>query len=120
MNDNENISNLLSHTSIEKRASDRWNSKTVSERLHASSKYKHIFAKYKLPSNDWSNLFNELTSHQRNILLKGELIRTYDALANTDKTKIKREFGLSHFSSKWFKLSPQDKKTLLNSILRDE
>jgi len=119
MNENENISNLLSHTSIEKRASDRWNKKTVTERLHASSKYKHIFAKYHLPTKDWSNIFNELTSHQRNILLKGELIRTYDALANTDKTKIKNQFGLSHFSSKWFKLSPQDKKTLLNSVLHN-
>ena len=119
MNDNENISNLLSHTSIEKRASDRWNKKTVTERLRTSSKYKHIFAKYHLPTNDWSNIFNDLTSHQRNILLKGELIRTYDALANIDKTKIKNLFGLSHFSSKWFKLSPQDKKTLLNSVLHN-
>ena len=117
MNENENISIILSHNSIEKRASDRWNSKTVSERLHASSKYKHIFAKYKLPNNDWSSIFKDLTKYQKNILLKGELIRTYDALANTDKTKIKKEFGLSHFSSKWFKLSPKDKKTLLNSIL---
>ena len=119
MSENENISNLLSRTSIEKRASDRWNNKTVTERLHASSKYKHIFVKYHLLTKDWSNIFNELTSHQRNILLKGELIRTYDALANTDKTKIKNQFGLSHFSSKWFKLSPQDKKILLNSVLHN-
>ena len=119
MSENENISNLLSRTSIEKRASDRWNNKTVTERLHASSKYKHIFVKYHLLTKDWSKIINELTSHQRNILLKGELIRTYDALANTDKTKIKNQFGLSHFSSKWFKLSPQDKKTLLNSVLHN-
>lgn len=119
MDKNERISNLLSRASIEKRASDRWNKKTVTERLHASSKYKHIFSKYRLPTKDWSNSFNELTLHQRNILLKGELIRTYDALANTDKTNIKIKFGLSHFSSKWFKLSPQDKKTLLNSVLHN-
>ena len=119
MNENENISNLLSRTSVEKRASERWDSKTVTERLRTSSKYKHIFTKYHLPSNDWSNIFNELTSQQKNILLKGELIRTYDALANKDKTKIKNNFGLSHFSSKWFKLSPQDKKTLLNSVLHN-
>ena len=116
---NESISALLSHCSIEKRASDRWNSKSVSERLHASSKYKHIFIKYRLPSNDWSSPYDELSKHQRNILLKGELIRTYDALANTEKTKIKQKFGLSRFSSKWFKLSPQDKKVLLNTILCD-
>lgn len=120
MNENEKANNLLTYSSLEKRASDRWNKKTITERLRASSKYKHIFLKYHLPSNDWSNIFNGLTSQQKNILLKGELIRTYDALANTDKTKIKNKFGLSHFSSKWFKLSPQDKKTLLNSILHNE
>ena len=117
MNENEN--NILSYNSIKRRASDRWNNKTATERLHISSKYKHIFARYHLPANDWSNIFNELTSQQRNILLKGELIRTYDALANTDKTKIKNQFGLTHFSSKWFKLSPKDKKKLLNSVLHN-
>lgn len=117
MNVNENVSDILSHTIIERKACDKWNSKTIQERIHASYKYKHIFVKYNLPSNDWANKFDGLTSYQRNILLKGELIRTYDSLPNIDKTKIKREFGLSHFSSKWFKLSPHDKKKLLNSVL---
>jgi hypothetical protein len=119
MAENESSNNILSRASIERRASDRWDKKTVTERLHTSSKYKHIFARYHLPTNDWSNIFNKLTYHQRNILLKGELIRTYDALANTDKTRIKNQFGLSRFSSKWFKLPSQDKKILLNSVLHN-
>ena len=119
MSENESIDNLLSHASIENRASIKWDSKTISERLHASCKYKHIFVKHHLPCNDWSNAFNKLTNHQKNILIKGELIRTYDSLPNSYKTKIKQEFGLSHFSSKWFKLLPQDKKKLLTSILTD-
>lgn len=117
MAENENICNILSHKSIEERTKSRWDSKSCMERVRTSTKYRHIFAKYHLPSNDWSNVFNELSSHQRNILLKGELIRTYDSLANKDKTRIKKEFGLSHFSSKWFKLPSRDKKILLKSVL---
>jgi hypothetical protein len=120
MAENENVKSILSHTLIEKRASNKWNNKTVTERLNASLKYKHIFVKYHLAFNDWSNNFDELTSQQRNVLLKGELIRTYDALPNSCKTKIKKQLGLSSFSSKWFKLSPKDKKILLNSVLHNE
>ena len=108
---------ILSHKSIRERASARWDSKSATDRIRASSKYKHIFVKHNLPSNDWSNTFSELTAPQRNILLKGELIRTYDSLENNVKTKIKRKYGLSQFSSKWFKLPSTDKKILLNSIL---
>lgn len=120
MAENENINDILSNHTVTKRAKERWDKKTPTEKLRSSSKYKHIFVKHKLPTTDWSNPFSRLTKYQRNILIKGELIRTYDALANSDKTVIKRKFGLSHFASKWFKLSPQDKKILLNSILRNE
>lgn len=119
MAENENIENVISNHTIKKRAKERWDAKTPSEKLRTSSKYKHIFVKHNLPTSDWSNCFSKLTKQQRNILIKGELIRTYDALANSDKTIIKNKFGLSHFASKWFKLSPQDKKTLLNSILNN-
>jgi len=114
MNGNEN---KLSKNPIKKKARERWDNKTPSERFRTSLKYKHIFVKYNLPSNDWSNCFNKLSKHQRNILIKGELIRTYDALPNVEKTIIKKRFGLSNFASKWFKLSPQDKKILLNAVL---
>lgn len=117
MAENENIESIISNRTIKKRAKERWDSKTPYEKLRTSFKYKHIFLKHNLPSSDWSNCFSKLTRQQRNILIKGELIRTYDALANSGKTFIKNKFGLSHFASKWFKLSPQDKKTLLNSIL---
>ena len=108
---------LLSQDEIREMAIKRWDSKTPSERLKASSKYKHIFIKHNLPSNDWTNAFNDLTDSQKSILLKGELIRTYDAMSNHIKSKIKSEFGLTEFSSKWFKLSPKNKKKLLTSVL---
>lgn len=110
---NEKISNRL----IKRRAKEKWDAKSKSEKLHCGYKYRHIFIKYKLPTNDWSNCFSKLTRQQRNILIKGELIRTYDALSNNDKTIIKKTFGLSRFASKWFKLSFKDKKILLNSVL---
>lgn len=116
----ENDSKILSRDSIINKAKEKWDNKKASDRLRSGSKYRHIFVKYNLPSNDWSVDFNKLNQHQKSVLLKGELIRQYDSLSNLDKTKIKRKFGLLHFSSKWFKLLPQDKKTLLNSILYNE
>lgn len=120
MAENENIDNILSNQSITKRASEKWDKKSPIEKMHSSSKYKHIFVKHNLPSTDWLNSFSRLNKFQRNILIKGELIRTYDALANREKTFIKKKFGLSNFATKWFKLSPRDKKILLNSILNNE
>ena len=111
---------LLSIESITERASTRWDSKTPDDRLKASSKYNHIFNKHNLEKNDWSNQFHNLSRHQRNILLKGELIRTYDAMSNSDKSKIKLQFGLPNFASKWFKLDSKSKKILLTSILKND
>lgn len=119
MGNSENVISLLSLETITKKASERWNAKTSTERLKTSSKYRHIFVKYNLEKNDWTNQFAELSRHQQNILLKGELIRTYDAMSNKDKSKIKEHFGLPRFSSKWFKLDQKGKKLLLSSILNN-
>ena len=114
---NKNTNDYLSRDLIVKRAEEKWNSKPSSERIRSSHKYKHIFDKLKLPSVEWDNEFSKLSSSQTNILIKGELIRTYDSMPNKEKTKIKNKFGLSTFSSKWYRLPPCDKKILLNSIL---
>ena len=114
----ENTRNVLSRESIVERAKEKWNSKPSSEKLRSSHKYKHIFDKLNLPSVNWDNEFSKLSKSQTNILIKGELIRTYDSITNKEKTKIKNDFGLSAFSSKWFRLAPSDKKILLNSILK--
>jgi len=114
----KSINNILSRDSIIERARNKWNSKPSIEKIRASHKYKHIFDKLKLPSVDWDNEFAKLSKSQANILVKGELIRTYDSLPNKDKTRIKKKFGLSAFSSKWFRLASSDKKILLNSILK--
>ena len=111
-------SSLLSRECIVKRAKEKWDSKTSNEKLRSSHKYKHVFEKLNLPSVDWDNEFSKLSKSQANILIKGELIRTYDSMSNKDKTKIKNEFGLSAFSSKWFRLPSSDKRILLNSIIK--
>jgi hypothetical protein len=95
-----------------------WDKKSKEEKSKVGTKYKHIFDKHKLQSVDWSNNFDNLTKHQQNVLIKGELIRTYDSLPNIEKTCIMRKFGLSMFSSKWYKLPSKDKKTLLNCIIK--
>ena len=109
--------NSLDKTSISIRAKDKWNSKSEDSRLRASNKYKFLFEKFKKPAHDWSDTFDHLNKFQRNILIKGELIRTYDSLPNTEKTKIMRELELSKFSSKWYRLEPEDKKKLLNYVI---
>jgi hypothetical protein len=117
-NYNETTKTVLSRDSIVERAKEKWDSKPSLEKLRSSHKYKHIFERLKLPFVEWDNEFEKLSKNQINILVKGELIRTYDSMSNKDKTRIKNEFGLSTFSSKWFRLPPCDKKILLNSIIK--
>ena len=120
MANNDNVSNVLSHETIIERAKEKWNKKLSEEKIRCGRKYHHIFDKLNLPQVDWDNQFDELLKSQTNILIKGELIRTYDSMPNKDKTKIKENFGLSTFSSKWFRLPSCDKKILLNSVLKND
>ena len=108
---------ILSKGAIVERAKEKWNSKGERKRLMCGKKYQHIFDTLKLEMTPWSNNFEKLTQSQRSILIKGELIRTYDGLPNSEKTNLKNQFGLESFSSKWYKLGSKDKKILLNSIL---
>ena len=120
MIETENGLVLISPSSVLVRAEKNWNSKSNLERINSSRKYGHIFVNHNLISNDWKNDFNELSKSQRNILLKGELIRTYDSLSNNDKSLIKRSLGLKTFASKWFKLTSRDKRILLNHVLNGQ
>ncbi len=108
---------ILCYDIIHQNAKAHWNEKTATERLKNGAKYKHIFAKYGFKCMEWSNDFDGLSKRQKNILVKGELIRTYDKLTNEEKANVKGKYKLGKFSSKWFKLSPQDKSKLLKSIL---
>lgn len=117
MTDNP-TSTILSRKAIIGRAEKNWNDRDETKRIRAGNKYKHIFQKFHMPENDWKNDFDKLTESQQSILVKGELIRTYDGLPNRKKTMLKHQLGLSVFSTKWFKLPPGDKKTLLTSITR--
>lgn len=110
--------NALSPFEICKRAQMSWDSKTTFEKERSKRKYEHIFHKLQLEEHDWGSPFEKLSASQKSIIIKGELIRTYDALDNKVKTWIKDKFNLSTFASKWYKLKSQDKKTLLNSITR--
>ncbi len=117
---NDNISNVLSHETIIRRTKERWNLKGSTEKIRSGHKYRHVFEKLNLPSVGWDNSFENLSTSQMNILIKGELIRTYDSMPNKQKTRIKEHFGLSEFSSKWFRLPSCDKKILLNSVLKHD
>ena len=116
----DNLDSLLSHEAIIKRAEHKWNLKSSMDKIRCGRKYRHIFEKLNLPTTNWDNPFSSLSKRQMNILIKGELIRTYDSMLNIDKSHLKERFGLSSFSSKWFRLPSCDKKILLNTILRHE
>lgn len=109
--------NILNKENILARAKLNWDEKNKHTRIRAGSKYRHFLSKHRFPTNDWENEFDNLTKYQKNVLIKGELIRLYDSLPNLSKTKIMRDFGLSTFSSKWYKLPCEDKKILLNCVI---
>ena len=120
MVNNDSINNVLSHETIVGRAREKWDSKKSEDRIRSGHKYRHIFEKLNIPKANWDCSFESMNKSQMSILIKGELIRTYDSLPNKEKTRIKEHFGLSTFSSKWFRLPPCDKKILLNSVLKHE
>jgi hypothetical protein len=117
MGNNIGLNDIFNKESIIKRARENWDFKDSESRRKSGHKYRHIFLKSTKPINDWSETFEKLTKEQQNILVKGELIRTYDALPNIDKTYLKRQFNLSTFSSKWFKLPSSDKHLLLKYVI---
>lgn len=114
---NINLSDIFNKTSINDRAKENWNFKSEVSRIRASNKYKHIFKEKNIAICDWNNIFENLSRPQQVLLIKSELIRTYDALPNIDKTKIKAKFNLSSFATKWYKLSSSDKNKLLKYVL---
>ena len=107
----------LSAESIKRLAKEKWDTKSEELRAFSGRKYMPFFARLRLPMNPWELSFDELTEAQRNVIIKGELIRTYDSLPNSEKTKLKELLGLSEFKSKWFRLGSRDKRILLGTIL---
>ena len=107
----------LSAESIKRLAKEKWDAKSEELRAFSGRKYMPFFARLRLPMNPWELSFDELTEAQRNVIIKGELIRTYDSLPNSEKTKLKELLGLSEFKSKWFRLGSRDKRILLGTIL---
>lgn len=111
------LKDIFNKESINRRAKEEWDYKSSNGRIRCGHKYNHIFDKTKVRLSDWNEIFENLTKQQQNVIIKGELIRTYDALSNKDKSIIKSTFGLSAFSSKWFKLPSEDKKKLLKFVI---
>lgn len=114
---NVKLFDIFNKNSINDRAKENWNFKSEMSKIRASNKYKHIFKERNVNISDWNNIFEKLSRPQQVLLIKSELIRTYDALPNTDKTKLMIKFNLSSFATKWYKLSSSDKNKLLKYVL---
>ena len=111
------VKSIFNRKAIEQRAQENWDFKNQRSRTSCGRKYNHIFVKHKMTMNPWENDFYGLSPSQQKLLLKSEIIRTYDALPNSDKSKIKFSLGLSTFASKWYKLPSEDKKKILKVII---
>ena len=111
------IEDILDKKQIRERASNRWDSFNPIERIRESRKYSHI-TNYRV--SEWVSEFNFLDESKKNILIKGELIRTYDNMLLSDKKKLTNEAHLSKFETKWVKFSSVDKDKLLTYILDDD
>lgn len=109
--------NIFNKKSINDRAKEHWDYKDKRSRLKSSHKYRHIFKNKNVLLCSWDGMFDELSKPQQSLLIKSELIRTYDGLPNIDKTELKNRFKLSMFASKWYKLSSSDKSKLLKFVL---
>lgn len=66
----------------------------------------------------WNVEFDALNDKQKKLLMKAVLINTYDSLDNVVKTRIMKEYGLSKFSSKWFRMPNIDRALLCSSVLK--
>lgn len=111
------LKDIFNKESIIQRARDFWHFKDETSKIKTGKKYEHLFGKNKSQMLPWTNDFDNLSPKQRILLIKGELIRTYDSLPNSDKTSLKNEMELSVFSSKWFKLPSKDKEKLLKYVI---
>lgn len=108
---------IFNKESIQKRAKEYWDCKDEQCKVKCGNRYNHIFENKIGVSYTWNKSFDFLSKPQQTIIIKGELIRTYDALPNIDKTMIKNMLKLSIFSSKWYKLPNTDKHKLLTYVI---
>lgn len=113
----EDLDKAFNGQLIVTRAKDNWNTKEIEAREKTGKKYEHLFSNCKNLLFPWANDFDSLSVKQRRLLIKGELIRTYDSIPNILKTKLKEKLSLSTFSSKWYKLPSEDKTKLLKYII---
>lgn len=109
------VTDIFNGKSLKIRAREYWDSKDDNERKSSGKKYNHLFNSEQI--TPWTNSFDLLTQKQKVIIIKGELIRTYDSLPNKDKTFIKKIFHLSEFSSKWYRLPSCDKNKLIKRLI---
>lgn len=95
-----------------------WNALSSEEKQKKGNKYSKSdsIAQY-IKDCEWNVEFDELNEKQKILLMKSILIKTYDSLSNNIKTEIMKEYGLSKFSSKWFRMPKNDRSTICSKVL---
>lgn len=110
------IEDILDKKQVVARAKSKWDCLTIPERMNKGRIYRHIAINDNNLSS-WVDAFDNLDKQHQNILIKSELIRTYDSMLMSDKRKLSSEANLSKFKTKWFKFTNEDKTKLLNHVL---
>lgn len=105
---------IIEKGKIRSLAKERWDGTPIEMREVVGGRYEHFL---KIKPSDWVQDFDKLAKKQQNVLIKGQLIRWYDSLSNKHKTKIMHTVGLSEFSSKWYRLSGENKRKLLSCVI---
>ena len=110
------LDDLLIRNYVSQRTREKWDREGDEYKECRGAKYAHIF---KNPNNvlNWKVDFSELSRGQQSVLMKREIINTYDLLSHEEKKKLQDKLNLSRSPNKWFNLPPKDKKKILKVIL---
>ena len=107
------LDDYVSLESIRKRAIENWDNKTVDEKRKKSERYKHVSEIYGYYGLKWNKSFLELNDFQQMVVMKAEIIRTYDML-NVYYRKVFNEYlGLEENAKKWHLLSFKSKNKIM-------
>lgn len=110
------LDDLLIRNYVSQRTREKWNNEDDENKEYRGLKYAHLFQK----SNnvlDWKVDYSDLTKGQQSLLMKREIINTYDLLSHEEKKKLQNQLKLSRSPNKWFNLPPRDKAKILKVVL---
>lgn len=112
------LKDLIDKDLIEAKAIVNWQMLPSIKKKQKSYKYNQVLTnQWRVDSTkNWSCKYIDLTVEQKRLLLKKELINTYNALSEDDKLLLEQYLNLDKAAKEWVSLSSDDKKKLIQLI----